>query len=355
MWAEKLPSGHYRFTDRFIDPVTGENKRVSVTLDKNTAQTRKLAQEILRTKMYESSPSSMTLSELIRLYNADQEQTVKQSTAFRNQGILDRVLRVLGDVKIDKLTAGYVRKKFTESGKSHTTLNEYLVRYKALMRWAYKYDYINDIRCLDKLDKFPDTPHREKIQDKFLEREELARLLDGMDRWRDVTEFLALTGLRFGEASALLRTDVDLAERTIHVTKTYDPRNGVTTTPKTYQSVRDVYMQDELYALCKRIIASDSVLNMDRLFLTVNGRRAEYDAYRAYLHDKSLEVLGRSITPHTLRHTHASLLMEAGVDIDTISARLGHADSQITKDIYLHITKRLEEQRNGQLKSIKIL
>ena len=67
-----------------------------------------------------------------------------------------------------------------------------------------------------------------------------------------------------------------------------------------------------------------------------------------------MKAIGRSITPHTLRHTHASLLMEQGIDIDSISKRLGHNDSKVTKEIYLHVTQKLESKRNEQLKAIKI-
>ncbi len=68
-----------------------------------------------------------------------------------------------------------------------------------------------------------------------------------------------------------------------------------------------------------------------------------------------MEVLERPITAHTLRHTHASLLMEQEVDIETISARFGHSSSKINKEIYLHVTAKLEEQRNQALKEINIV
>ena len=47
--------------------------------------------------------------------------------------------------------------------------------------------------------------------------------------------------------------------------------------------------------------------------------------------------------------------MEQGVSIDTISRRLGHADSQITRQIYLHVTKKLREKENEQIKGLKII
>lgn len=58
---------------------------------------------------------------------------------------------------------------------------------------------------------------------------------------------------------------------------------------------------------------------------------------------------------HELRHTHTSLLLEQGVSIDTISRRLGHENSRITREIYLHVTEKLKERDNEQLARISLL
>ena len=60
------------------------------------------------------------------------------------------------------------------------------------------------------------------------------------------------------------------------------------------------------------------------------------------------------ITPHIFRHTHASLMFEKGIGIHAISDRLGHANSKITHEIYLHVTKKLKEKRNEEIKNVKI-
>src|SRR5690554_5244897 len=52
-----------------------------------------------------------------------------------------------------------------------------------------------------------------------------------------------------------------------------------------------------------------------------------------------LSDLKTELTPHSLRHTHTSLLAEAGVSLEQIMARLGHKDDDTTKNIYLHVTK----------------
>lgn len=365
MWVEKVKKG-YKFIERYKDPLTGRYKRVSIVLDKNTKQAQKQAQETLYEKIEHNiqpeQRKDITLSELVELYGKEQIKTVKIQTYDRNIGACKSIMKMLGkDTMVNNLTAGYVRRKFLDSGRKNGTLNEWLVRFKGLIRWGYKNDYVNSIKFLEKLERFHDVPKKDKIKDKFLEAEELKTLLDGMkvEKWKDLTEFLALSGLRFGEAAALLRSDIDFDNRVIHVTKTYNQAHDYVSTPKTGNSIRDVYMQDQLYNLCKKIMRdsiSHTVVKMTDEFFTGTRRdHIQFDIYAKYLRENSLKLIGRKITPHTLRHTHASLLMENKIDIDSISHRLGHADSRITKEIYLHITEKLKEKENERIKNVKII
>lgn len=249
MWMDKLPSGKYNYIERYIDPMTGKKKRVSIAFDKNTAKNRKMAATILQERIDQAlrtaqvQKKDITLKELAELYNAEQLRTVKQSTYNRNCGACKSIAKILGPSTIvSKLNAGYIRERFLATGRAPGTLNEWMVRLKALLRWGYRNDYIEDISYLDKIERFKDVSHRKKIEDKFLESSEVELLLDEMKvkKWKVLTEFLVLSGLRFGEAAALEKTDVDLRKRVIHVTKTYDVNNDIVTTPKTDFSIRDV-------------------------------------------------------------------------------------------------------------------
>ena len=53
--------------------------------------------------------------------------------------------------------------------------------------------------------------------------------------------------------------------------------------------------------------------------------------------------------------THASLLLSKGMDIDSISRRLGHVNSQVTREIYLHVMEELKERDNNMIENIKML
>lgn len=368
MWVEKQQNGKFKFVERYTDYMTGKQKKVSVTLDKNTAQSRKIAERALQDKMTQFTPvpqKKLTLQDLIEKYRKDQAVTVKPSTYKRNYFACKTLATILGeDTLIERLNAKYVRTALLSTKKEPGTLNEHLARFKALIRWGYHNDLITDISYLDKLEPFKDVPHKEKIQDKFLESSEVHLLLKTMKvpKWKLLTQFLVLSGLRFGEAAALLKNDVDLDERLIHVTKTWDSVNKIVNTPKTLCSIRDVFIQDELVDVCKRIkicMIEERLLNgyepSNLFFEGNNGKHIDYYAYNKYLQENTLYALHRAITPHTLRHTHASLLMEQGVNIDIISRRLGHENCAITREIYLHITEKLKEKDNQEIAEIKII
>lgn len=366
MWVEETKQGKYKYIERFTDPLTGKYRRVSIVLDKNTRQAQKQAQAALQERIQdamEPQKNNITLEKLIKLYREEQARTVKQSTYQRNYFACETLKRILGaDIKMDSLNAGYIRKKMIATGKDPGTLNEHLIRLKSLIRWGYRNDYVSDISYLEKLERFKDIPHSQKIEGKFLESDEASRLIESMKmtKWKHLTEFLLLSGLRFGEAAALSRKDIDFKNRVIHVCKNYDSVNDIVTTPKTRTSVRDVYMQDELYRLCKTIAArslSRSVIEINsvNLFFPGNdGKHIQFYAYNKYLKENAMKVIGREITPHTLRHTHASLMMEKGMSEEAISRRLGHTDSRITKQIYLHVTQKMKVTENEQIKNIKL-
>ncbi len=372
MWSETLPNGKVRFAERYEDPMTGKKLKVSVTMDKDTSSTRKLAQAALNDKIAEKLSSITTtvkkdnlrLCELIELYRTDQKSTVTKSTYQRNYFAMDALMRILGrDILIERITAGYVREKLAAEDEKPGTTNERITRLKALMRWGYQNDYIADIRWLDKIKKFKDDEKVQKLEEKYLESNELKKLLANMkvDKWRMLTGLCALSGLRAGEAIALETSDIDFTDRYICVTKTYDPVNHVVGTPKTATSNREVYMQDELFTLCRRI---KRYMDKERFYCghrsklfmcDVNGDYLNYYSYNKYLQENAKQLFGKNVTTHFMRHTHVALMAEQGVPLDVISRRLGHSDSKVTLNIYFHVTQKMREKDNQMLKDVSIL
>ena len=372
MWCEKLPNGKVRYVERYVHPITEKEGKVSVTLNKDTAANRKNAQISLQAKidakMVElSAPTKkaeITLSELAKLYLKEQSKNVKKSTHGRNAIAINKIVEYLGgDSIVKKLNAVYVKKHLYIGAKKPCTKNERLKRFKAMIRWGYEEELIADISWLSKLKPFEDKEKKEKLEDKFLESDELRLVLENMEipKWKFLTELTALSGMRFGEAIALETSDIHFDEEYINVDKNRDYIHDVTTTPKTDDSTREIPMQGQLKDLCKRIRI---FMNQERmrtgcrttLFMSnEDGEYLEYAAYNKYLKTVTEKVIGKKATTHFMRHTHVALMAEHGVPLEVISRRLGHSDSKITREIYFHVTEKLKQKDKEMVRDIKII
>ena len=371
MWIQQKPNGKYQYFEEYKDPLTNKFKTISVTLPTNRkkdgdAARRILADRIRARSAHPVKQSSLSLKKLSDLYVAAQKQNRKASTAKTAEHKMRVICDLLGaDSVVKNLTAPYVRRQLSACRSDETvtnvTFNERLKYFKAMIRWAYEEELVSDISYLEKLKKKPEPRKAEKA--KYLEGDELQQLIAGMavQQWRLVTRFLALSGLRIGELIALNDTDIDLFAREIHVTKTFSLVTRSIDTTKTETSTRDVYMQDELFS-CVREMMLYKQKNIEQFghpspyfVATIDGGRMHYDAYRKYFSENTARIVGRSLSPHALRHTHVALLAENGIGLDAISRRLGHADSQITREIYFHVTERMKEKENAAIKNIKIL
>lgn len=357
MWIEKTPNG-FRAVERYIDPLTGKAKKVSVSIEKNTASTRKLAEKILQDKIrnkQEKQSQAVSFFELVDAWLSYQRHNVKESSYITYSFSTRRIIKAIGkDTILDSISARYVNQQLNRYYDSPSAQNSFIKRFKAIIIWGFDNDYIQDISWLSKLKLRKDIQKKISLADKYLEKDELDALLSSMevDKWKELTKFLVLTGLRIGEALALEYTDVDLQNRQILITKTLSETTHKVQSAKTESSVREVYIQDQLYPLCLvlRNRASDNRFISPLLFPKYNKT-----SYYKYITRLSERILGRQISPHALRHTHVALLAENGIPLDVISRRLGHSSTTITKDIYFHVTSRLKERDNMAVKEIKIM
>ena len=96
-------------------------------------------------------------------------------------------------------------------------------------------------------------------------------------------------------------------------------------------------------------------IRTDLFICSVKGYHLQYYSFNKYLSELSKRVIGRKITTHALRHTAASLLIADGVPLEVVSRMLGHESSDITREIYFHITKTLRDSDNKALKNAKVL
>lgn len=201
------------------------------------------------------------------------------------------------------------------------------------------------------------------VEDKYLEKHELKLFLDAAKEMDEETYAmlftLAWTGFRAGELVALKWKDIDFVESTINITKTYyNPKNNTKDyhllPPKTAGSIRKIIVEDEVIKTLQRhkirqneikLQISQEYYDEDFVFARMNAPYFGYPHFIKTIENRMKAVLKRvpaitkHLTPHSLRHTHTSLLAEAGVELLQIMDRLGHTDDETTTQVYLHITK----------------
>ena len=164
--------------------------------------------------------------------------------------------------------------------------------------------------------------------------------------------------MRIGEVLALKKDDI--SEDYIKIDETYDKTRKAFDDPKS--TIRSIYIQNELRDFLTELKnLRDIRLNLipsvstDLIFFDDSGEPYSYNIVYKKIVKYSNEVLGRKLSPHVFRHTHISLLAAEGVPLETISRRVGHKNSNITKTIYLHVTNKMREKDNNAIKNIYIV
>lgn len=160
---------------------------------------------------------------------------------------------------------------------------------------------------------------------------------------------IAATGLRKGEALALRWQDVDLDAGTIAVRGTLSRLGGrlIVTPPKTRASRRVLAPSDGVIRLLRahrtaqledRMRAANVWENSGHVFTTAAGAPLDpRNALRSFtMAAQRAGVAGASV--HTLRHSAATAMLDSGVNLKAVSQLLGHAGTQITADVYAHLT-----------------
>lgn len=187
------------------------------------------------------------------------------------------------------------------------------------------------------------TPRKKKP--KYLNQYELHKLLDDLDLKSDVNLdwlilLIAKTGMRFSEALGLTPKDFDLSRQVVSISKTWDYKgNGGFQPTKNQSSVRKIPLDwqtvMQFAQLIKQLPEDEPIFVKCKIYnSTVNGILAR--------HCKKVDIPIISI--HGLRHTHASLLLFAGVSIASVARRLGHSNMTTTQKTYLHIIQELESK-----------
>lgn len=166
------------------------------------------------------------------------------------------------------------------------------------------------------------------------------------------------TGMRCGELRGLSWKCVDFDAGTIRVEEQLVTTNDYADMyddPKTYHSVRTIVVDKtvlnelhefKVYQHEYAEILGDKFLNeYDLVFTNTFGKAVSYTNFRKRYFLKMLGAaeISSKYTIHCMRHTHATLLLKAGVNVNVVSKRLGHSSTTVTLNIYAHVLEEMEK------------
>lgn len=211
-------------------------------------------------------------------------------------------------------------------------------------------------------------PKSAKKDVNYFQPEDIEKILSALDqepiKWRTITHLLIITGCRRGEIMGLKWDKVDFKNNQIKIETNllYSPQRGIyESSTKTASSVRYIKLPAETMKLLReyrrwylelRMKNGDRWHNTDFCFVKDDGTPMIPDSITSWLRKFSMKYDLPHINPHAFRHTMASILINSGKDIISVSKRLGHAKASTTTDIYAHMIKEADEQASECLADV---
>lgn len=352
-WEGRYTAGYNPQTGkRIIKNVLGKTQaEVKAKLAKALEDSKGL--DIVRTDEY-------TVAEWLRLwYELYAEPNVRPTTAASYRRNIElHVIPHIGDIKLNRLTSRELQKFYKDllengrlreaqkeknPGLSNSTVRGiHMMLHNALDRAVRERLILRNPTedCI--------IPKLGKKEMKILRPEDIKAYLAAAER-RGVLPMFYLelvSGVRKGELVALLWDDLDIERRTISVSKQALSRPGgeiVVNRPKTENSIRAISIPQEAVDL----LVEEHQKHPHNPYMFPSPKTGEmyYPDSVVNLHKKLLQDAGLGhIRFHDLRHTFATMALQNGVDVKTVSAMLGHYDAGFTLRTYTHATRQMQEQ-----------
>ena len=374
MWMEELPNGKYKFFERYKDPYTEKLKKVSVTMEKKTPQARNqaalLLQEKIKQKLNKKQVESVTFEEIYKLFYKTWEQTVKESTKHNCKSIDKKMKEVIpSDTLLVNLDRRFLQEAIDKVIKTngHIAAKKVRHRLRGIFKYAVQYSYIenNEVDYTTIPQKPKTLEDLEKKRNNFLTMDEIKALVKVLNsreyhqKYADMVIVLALTGMRYGELSALQLKNIDFQNNKIEITGNFDSVNKIKTLPKTTNSIRTIKASKTVMEAIQRQIARLSerfqpLTSDDYIFCFEKWNRPTTIACFIQILKKYGKEAGidKNLTSHIFRHSHISFLAESGLPIKSIMDRVGHSNAKMTLEIYSHTTQDMENKLVNKLDSI---
>lgn len=276
---------------------------------------------------------------------------IKESTYSNYSNIIsNHIIPELGNIKLsnlnNKLIQEYLINKYKtgrldgNGGLSYKTIRDIIAVVKSSLKYAIKEEMINNIN----LDfTYPKIGNKDKIY--IMPKKDQERLITYIKQNEDTRSLgilLALySGIRIGELCSLQWKDIDFKNNIMHINKTLqriyikDNKESVSkiiiTNPKTHNAERDIPLNKGFADILKKYQTESN-----NYILSNCDKWIEPRTYRRYFKKCLDKAKIGQINFHGLRHTFASNCIKLGVDYKTVSELLGHANVNITLNLYVH-------------------
>lgn len=368
----------YEFKLTYIDPLTNESKRKTFTSVNSRIEAMNKGQAFLDklTRLTVQPSKDYTLCTWLEQWLTDVQKTVKPKTYERYKGIIALNINPhpVATVPITALTAKMLQNHFKwllehggthQQGLSPRTVNATRRLLIGAIEPAVMEGYIKI-----NLARYTRPIKTEKPALMVLSHEEGKRLVKEAlkhSRFSWAVVVLGLgTGMRIGEIFGLEWKNIDLPNKQLTVEKTVvTTRNGsiIQDSGKTKTSRRTILLPDNVCYMLKRLKVWQKArdIRLGTKYSTSpwvlsnpQGKYRSPSSFSGHDFKQLLDMAGidRRFRIHDMRHTHATWLLEAGVNIKAVSERLGHSSIRITLDTYAHVGQSMQEEAVQKLNDI---
>ena len=273
---------------------------------------------------------------------------VSERTFDNYEWLLDRVITKLGTTRLSHLRAEDIQKYFGSQPTS--TARHIHAPLRSALSQAVKWHLIHSNPC-DSVE----LPRHRAREMQALTKEEAARLLAVKGKYACVFAFLLNTGARPSEALGLKWTDIDFGRGTVTIqrtlqwhatggfyfaeTKTKGSRRTLPLSASVVQRLRE-HRASQAEALLKIGVRTDLVFSNTE-GAPILRRNLVRRHFKPALTTAELPA---DLSLYCLRHTCASLLLQAGMHPKVVSERLGHSSTKLTLDVYSHIAPGMQSE-----------
>ncbi|OLN23963.1 site-specific integrase [Domibacillus antri] len=311
-----------------------------------------------------------TYLDVYNLWVSYYENTVEESTFIKTIGIFrNHILPALGDYKIDKINVDVCQRHLDEWAsklKNFRMVKAYASKVIdfAIKRGHVKTNYFSLVEVPKKIKKV--SMEDDNDNENFYTKVQLKTFLEIMEQENNFKAFvlfrlLSYSGMRKGEALALTWKDIDIEKNKIRINKAISRgKNNQLYLKSTKTGVaRTIKMDGETLAILKKwkkqqreeflILGINTLQTKQLVFSNEQNEFLQPTKTRKWLEHVLTKYDLPKITTHGFRHTHCSILFEAGFSIKEVQDRLGHSDVQTTLNIYAHVAEHVKEASINKL------